>query len=81
MSLPPNTTPLLQPMHQGIIETLKKLHTKQFLRRLLSCDGDENDVSSSFKFKECAYILNDSWSSIKAKTFHKAWRKMFGKNH
>jgi hypothetical protein len=67
--LPPHITIILQPMDQGIIETPKKLYGKQLLRRLSLCDGDENDVLSFYKsidLKECACMLADPWSSIKA---------------
>jgi hypothetical protein len=72
-------TPLLQPVAQGIIETLEKLYRKILLRRLLFCDGDRDDVLSFYANSEgCDYMLADSWSSVKAETLHKAWRKLFG---
>jgi hypothetical protein len=36
-------------MDRGITETLRKLYRKQLLRRLLLCDGDENDMPSFCK--------------------------------
>jgi hypothetical protein len=52
------------------------------LLKLSLCDGDGIDVLSFYKSlnsKGCAYMLADSWSSVKAETLHKAWRKLFGK--
>jgi hypothetical protein len=44
MFLSPNITSLLQPM-DCVTETLKRLHTKQLLRRLLLSTDNEENVS------------------------------------
>ena len=38
LSLPPNTTSLVQPMDQSVFETLKRTYRKEFLKKLLLAD-------------------------------------------
>lgn len=42
MFFPANTTIIIQPMNQGIIEKLKWIYRKQILRCLLLADNEEN---------------------------------------
>ncbi|CAH0729636.1 unnamed protein product, partial [Brenthis ino] len=78
--LPPNVTSLIQPMDQSIIETLKRLYRKQFLRRLLSVDEDNVQVVLSFlkqmSLKECCYMVVNAWDLIERKTLEKAWNRI-----
>jgi hypothetical protein len=41
MFFPANTTAILQPIDQGVIEKLKRTYRKQILRRLLLTDSEE----------------------------------------
>ncbi|KFD50665.1 hypothetical protein M513_08472 [Trichuris suis] len=79
--LPPNVTPLIQPMDQGVIENLKRLYRKQLLRYLLL--SEDQSVQSVFDFyrkmtlKDCCYMIADSWSSIKQFTLRSSWNNIF----
>jgi len=42
MFFPTNTTAIIEPMDQGIIEKLKRIYRKQILRRLLLTDSEKN---------------------------------------
>lgn len=80
MFLPPNTTSVLQPMDQGILETLKKHYKKQLLRHLII----ENDSSSlpvpevlkKLTIKDAVYWSAHSWEEITPLTLSKAWKKL-----
>ena len=46
--LPPNTTSLVQPMDQSVLENLKRRYRKELLKKLLLADesfGDSSEVS------------------------------------
>lgn len=79
--LPPNVTPLMQPMDQGVIENLKRLYRKQLLRHLLLTE--DRSVQSVLDFyktitlKDCCYMIADSWSSIKQFTLRNSWNNIF----
>ena len=53
--LPANTTALLQPMDQGVLEAMKQHYKKSLLRTLLMVDGDEGPTSKQ----------SPSWSLIR----------------
>lgn len=44
MTLPPNTTPLIQPMDQGIIEACKRLYRTKFLNEALEVIEEPQDI-------------------------------------
>ena len=77
---PPNVTSLVQPMDQSVIETLKKLYRKQFMRLLLLGDkDDEESIFSTYKkinLKYCCYMLFEAWNGVKNCTLHKSWNKL-----
>lgn len=83
--MPPNVTSLIQPMDQSVIETLKRLYRKQFLRRLLSVDEDNVEVVLLFfkqiNLKECCYMVVDAWDLIERKTLNKAWNRILKREH
>lgn len=81
MFLPPNVTSLIQPMDQGVIETLKRNYRKILLRRLLL--GDEEGAISTVKklnLKDCVYMIAESWDNVKPQTLEKGWKKLLSTN-
>lgn len=81
MFLPPNVTSLLQPMDQSVIETMKRCYRKQLLRKLLVEGEDEEGVLVNHKklnLKDCAYMVAEAWSLVKAATLRRAWNKLKG---
>uniref|UniRef100_A0A023GKX0 Putative tigger transposase n=1 Tax=Amblyomma triste TaxID=251400 RepID=A0A023GKX0_AMBTT len=60
--LPANTTAVLQPMDQGIIETTRKLYRKALLQRMLTA----YDASKSYSIDllGAIHLLNFSWKEL-----------------
>ncbi|XP_028914742.1 jerky protein homolog-like [Ornithorhynchus anatinus] len=79
--LPLTVASAIQPMNQGVIETLKRLYRKQLLRRLLMAESaDEENTVRFFKsldLKDCCYMLADSWDSVKSSTLKNSWNNIF----
>ncbi|KFD58061.1 hypothetical protein M513_00824, partial [Trichuris suis] len=79
--LPPNVTPLIQPMDQGVIVSFKRNYREQLLRQLLL--PDDNTVATVINFykkislKDCCYMAAESWESVKQITLTNAWNKIF----
>ena len=62
MFLPPNTTALIQPMDQGVVESLKRRYLKSLLRKLLLVDQEGDSMIGFVKkinVKRCH--LHDCW--------------------
>ncbi|GBM72300.1 Jerky -like [Araneus ventricosus] len=70
--MPPNTTAILQPMDQGVIESMKRRYRKQLLSKLLfGGDGDEKEAACSIvqfrkalTLKDCVYMINEASESV-----------------
>ncbi|GBM02529.1 Jerky [Araneus ventricosus] len=81
MFLPPNVTSLIQPMDQGIIQNLKMIYRKNFMRRLINVEGTLTEFQSSFTIKDAIYGLASSWNAVKPRTLRRGWRKLLFVTH
>ncbi|KRZ52531.1 Gypsy retrotransposon integrase-like protein 1 [Trichinella nativa] len=69
--LPPNTSSLIQPMDQAVIQSLKKRYRKELLRRIILSKPDGSDLASQLKsinLKDCCYMPAQVWESISGNT-------------
>ena len=84
MFLPPNTTSILQPMDQGILEATKRRYKKCLLRHLIL----ENDSSSltvpeivrRLTIKDAVYWSSQAWEEANPMSLMKAWNKLIPSN-
>lgn len=75
--LPPNVTALVQPMDQGVIETMKKIYRKTIMLDLILCDSsDPLKFWKSLSIKEAIYTIADAWQKLKMSTIIKAFQKI-----
>lgn len=76
--LPPNVTPLLQPMDQGVLQTLKLIYRKQFLRMLIQDDSIPLvEKIKKTNVKDVVYWAAEAWQNISENTLRKSWRKLW----
>ncbi|XP_015606874.2 jerky protein homolog-like, partial [Cephus cinctus] len=77
----PNVTSLIQPMDQGVIETMKRLYRKQILGRLfLAEERTEESVvafAKSLNLKHCCYMRANAWASLTEANLKNAWNKLW----
>ena len=79
--LPPNTTPLLQPMGQQVISNFKKLYTKHLFKRCFEITESTNFTLSEF-WKEhfdivrCLKIIDFAWQ-VSRRTLNSSWKKLW----
>ena len=74
--LPPNTTPLIQPMDQGVLEALKRRYRKALLQKLLLEDEEGRSIVEFVKqinMKDVVYMIAGAWEDISSSTLRKSW--------
>ncbi|KRZ02275.1 Jerky -like protein-like, partial [Trichinella zimbabwensis] len=79
--LPPNTSSLVQPMDQTVIQSLKKRYRKQLLRKIVLSEADGGDLVSQLKsisLKDCCYMIAQAWDSISGHTLRVSWNRLLG---
>lgn len=79
--LPPNTTPLLQPMDQGVIAAFKKHYLREtFQQAIKAIDEDETLTLKKFwkDYNICKAIKNidKAWNETTSKTIRNSWKKL-----
>lgn len=80
MFLPPNCTPLLQPMDQNIIQMVKTQYKKKIL---LNAIGREHDISQALKelnLKDVVFGVAEAWDSVPARAIKSSWKKLWPSN-
>lgn len=78
MFLPPNTTPLIQPMDQNAIRLIKMFYRKSLLVHVLSFE--ETDISSTLKnmnLRDAVFLLASSWDKVSPDAIQSCWNKIF----
>ena len=80
--LPPNTTPILQPMDQQVISNFKKLYTKHLFRQCFNVTQSTNLTlrefwRSHFNIVHCLKIIDQAWEGVTRRTLNSAWKKLW----
>ena len=75
--LPPNTTSVLQPCDQGIIQNLKCLYRKRVLRRFIALFDDSGSDDAHYKLTvlDAINYAAASWEEVKQETIANCFRK------
>ncbi|XP_054259801.1 jerky protein homolog-like [Macrosteles quadrilineatus] len=76
--LPPNVTPLLQPMDQGVLQALKLKYRKHFLKSLI--EDDTIPLVQKIKqtnVKDVVYWAAESWENVTTGAIRKSWKKLW----
>lgn len=77
--LPANTTPLIQPMDQGIIENLKRRYRKAFIESVLSTDDSMSvkEFWRNYTIKDAIYNVASSWDDLTVSNLKNGWNKLW----
>ena len=77
--LPPNVTALIQPMDQGVLESLKRRYRRKILEELLFRDEEGVPIPSflkSINMLKVSNLIASSWNEISPKTLQLSWKKI-----
>lgn len=78
--LPPNVTALIQPMDQGVIESVKRRYRRKLLTSLIEKDGENASVIDLLKkmnIKDVVYMIAESWLELPESTLINSWHKIW----
>ncbi|KII70500.1 Tigger transposable element-derived protein 1 [Thelohanellus kitauei] len=80
--LPPNTTPIMQPMDQQGISNFKKLYTRHLFRRYIEVTDNTNLTlrefwKDHFNIAICLKIIDQAWLGVTTRTLTSAWKKLW----
>lgn len=76
--LPANTTSLVQPMDQSVIETFKRRYRKKFIEALISEDNVSLiDYWKAYNMKNVVYSTADAWGELSEETLRRSWNKLW----
>ncbi|KAJ7345307.1 hypothetical protein JRQ81_001257 [Phrynocephalus forsythii] len=80
--LPPNTTPLIQPMDQQLISNFKKLYMKEMFRRCLDMtDGSGSTLADYWKHQfdivGCLQLIKTAREGVSQRNLNACWRNLW----
>lgn len=80
--LPPNTTPLIQPMDQQIISNFKKLYTRALFQRCFEVTSDTQLTlrdfwRNHFNILHCLCLIDNAWQQLTCRTLNSAWTNLW----
>lgn len=77
--LPTNTTGLVQPMLQGIIEKTKQGFRHRLMRSVVNSLWGINEFYQTYTIKDCIEMILASWKEITIDDIRNAWNKIIEK--
>ncbi|XP_068246873.1 tigger transposable element-derived protein 1-like [Palaemon carinicauda] len=78
--LPPNTTALLLPMDQGVIDSFKAYYLRRLIAMALLANETKKDLTlkdfwKSYNILDAVKNITDSWEEVKMTNMNGVWRK------
>ena len=73
---PPNVTALIQPMDQGVIQSLKCFYKRNFMLQMIHGDTHPGEFQRCFTIKHALYAIASAWNTVKCETLSNAWHQL-----
>lgn len=77
MFLPPNVTPILQPMDQNVIQAIKMQYKKSLLYTVLSKDDSVIKSLNQVNLKDVVFSLANAWENLNKKVIVCSWANLW----
>ncbi|XP_045499486.1 jerky protein homolog-like [Colias croceus] len=75
--LPPNSTPLIQPINQNVIQRIHCSYKNKLLIHIISQDGDIAQIIEEFNLKDAVFSLAQAWESISPDLIQSSLRELW----
>lgn len=75
--LPPNTTAILQPMDQNIIQMVKANYRQKLMREILGRPGDFHENIMHINIKDALFWVAEAWNEVPAESIKKSWKFLY----
>lgn len=75
--LPPNTTAIIQPMDQHIIQMIKTRYRKIMMREVLGRNGEFHKDVKYITIKNTMFWIAETWESIPPISIRKSWNMLY----
>ncbi|XP_055590422.1 tigger transposable element-derived protein 7-like [Uranotaenia lowii] len=75
--LPPNTTALLRPMDQNVIQMVKSNYKQKLMRELLGRQGEFDDMVKRINIKDAMFWEAEAWDEVPAESIAKTWKLLY----
>ncbi|XP_058827103.1 tigger transposable element-derived protein 2-like [Topomyia yanbarensis] len=75
--LPPNTTAVVQPMDQNIIQMIKARYRKILMQEIMGRSGDFREHIKNINIKDAIFWVAQSWDYVPADAIRKSWDMLY----
>lgn len=76
MYMPPNVTPLIQPMDQNAIRITKLFYRKNLLTDLLSEDKEFSETLKNYSLRDAVLNIAMAWNNVNTAVIKKCWNNI-----
>lgn len=76
MYLPPNCTPLIQPMDQHVIQAIKLFYRKDLLKKIVASETDIPTTLKNLNLKNVVFSLQEAWYQVHQDLIKKSWKPL-----
>lgn len=77
MFLPPNTTAVVQPMDQNIIQMIKSRYRQIMMTEVLGRPGEFHDNVKKINVKDAIFWVAQSWDNVPQSSIRKSWNLLY----
>lgn len=76
MYMPPNCTPLMQPMDQHVIQAVKLYYRKKLLKKIVDSETAIITSLKNINLKDVVYSLAEAWHRVSNELIRKSWKRL-----
>lgn len=75
--LPPNTTAVIQPMDQNVIQMIKTRYRQIMMREVLGRPGEFHDNIKKINVKDAIFWIAESWDKVPQISNRESWNLLY----